>query len=118
MANFRTYRVWTLAHELTLAVYSKTSDFPTEERFGLVRQMRRSAAAIPANIAEGLGKSSDREKARYADIALGSSYELDYHLLLSRDLQYLEDEDYSQLLAIVTSVKKMLHRLRRRLLNS
>ncbi len=118
MANFRTYRVWTLAHELTLAVYSKTSDFPTEERFGLVRQMRRSAAAIPANIAEGLGKSSDREKARYADIALGSSYELDYHLLLSRDLKYLEDEDYSQLRAIVTAVKKMLRRLRRRLLSS
>ncbi len=107
-----------MAHALTLAVYSMTSDFPIEERFGLVRQLRRSAAAIPANITEGLGKSSDREKARYADIALGSSYELDYHLLLSRDLQYLEDEDYSELLAIVTSVKKMLHRLRRRLLNS
>ena len=96
----------------------QTRDFPTEERYGLVRQLRRSAAAIPANLAEGLGKSSDREKARYADIALGSSYELDYHLLLSRDLQYLEDGDYSELLTIVTSVKKMLHRLRRRLLDS
>jgi len=85
MKDFRKLDVWAKAHALTLAIYRVTAGFPTEERYGLTSQLRRACVSIPTNIAEGCGRNSDAELARFAEIAMGSSSEVEYLLLLSRD---------------------------------
>jgi four helix bundle protein len=108
MRNFRDLRVWAKAHQLTLAVYRETSAFPAAERYDLTRQIRRASASIPANIAEGCGRGGDVEFARFLQIALGSANELDYHLLLARDLGFLAIPAHDTLNSNLTEVKKML----------
>jgi len=90
MKDFHELKVWRKAHELTLAVYQVTTGFPREERFGLTSQLRRCSASIPANLAEGCGRSGDAEFARFCSIAMGSASELEYHLLLAKDLNLLK----------------------------
>lgn len=82
--------------------------FPKEELYGLTSQIRRACASIPANVAEGCGRGSDAEFARFLQIAMGSASELEYHLLLARDLNLLNSSDYNQLAREVTEVKRML----------
>jgi len=106
--DFRTLKVWERAHRLTLAVYQATAAFPKDELYGLTSQVRRSAASIPANIAEGCGRDGEAELARFCQIAMGSASELEYHLLLARDLKLLVDGDYQQLATDVVEVKRML----------
>ncbi len=106
--DFRDLKVWEKAHNLTLAVYRATKPFPSEERFGLTSQMRRSGASIPANIAEGCGRRGDAELARFMQISMGSASELEYHVLLARDLGFLNESDYEDLTEAVIEVKKML----------
>ncbi len=108
MKNFRNLQVWEKAHQLTLISYRATANFPRAELFGLTSQIRRSAASIPANIAEGCGKRSNGEFQRFLTIATGSASELEYHFLLAHDLEYLNDTDYRQLCEAVIEVKKML----------
>jgi four helix bundle protein len=100
---------------LTLAVYTATSGFPRDELYGLTSQMRRCAASIPANIAEGCCTSGDTEFARYLQIAMASSSELEYHLLLARDLELLPVPSYDHLAGEVSEVKRMLATLIQRL---
>lgn len=90
MRDFRQLQVWDKAHQLTLLIYEATLKFPREELYGLTSQIRRAAVAIPANIAEGCGKDTELELARYMQISMGSASELEYHLLLARDLRYLD----------------------------
>src|SRR5579864_4396853 len=97
MKDFRRLKVWEKAHLLTLDVYKVTSRFPREEMYGLTSQLRRCSASIGANIAEGCGKDGNRELHRFLQIASGSASELDYHLLLSRDLNYLAETDYERM---------------------
>jgi four helix bundle protein len=94
MKNFRELKVWQKAHELTLAVYRSTRDFPREEFYGLTSQIRRATASIGANLAEGCGRNGDAEFARYCSIAMGSASELEYHLLLAQDLKLLKPGEY------------------------
>jgi len=108
MKPFRELKVWTKTHELTLHVYAATSDFPKTETYGLTSQIRRAASSIPANIAEGCGRNGDAELGRFLQIAMGSASELEYHLLLARDLFFLSEQIYSPLNLEVTEVKKML----------
>ncbi len=108
MRDFRELKVWRKAHELTLAVYQATRGFPKEELFGLTSQIRRSCESIPANIAEGCGRSGAPELSRFLQIALGSASELEYHLLLSHDLGLLNGGRYKQLSEGVIEVKRML----------
>src|SRR5208282_1209161 len=108
MRNYKDLRVWDEAHRLTLSVYKATQGFPKEERFGLTSQLRRASASIAANLAEGCGRRSDGEMARYIQIAMGSGAELSYHLLLARDLGFLENEEYAGLSSAVDRVMKML----------
>jgi four helix bundle protein len=115
MRNYKDLRVWDEAHQLTLAVYRTTQSFPKEERFGLTSQIRRSASSIAANLAEGCGRRSDREMARYVQIAMGSGSELSYHLLLARDLEFLDKESFSQLYTRNERVMKMLSALSARI---
>jgi len=89
-------------------VYSETRIFPKEERFRLTSQLRRAAASIPANIAEGCGRSGDAELARFLTIAKGSASELDYLLLLAHDLGYLKPPRYEQLVEEVHGISRML----------
>ena len=86
--TFRDLVVWQKAHEFVLAVYRLTASFPDREKFGLSHQMRRAAVSIPANIAEGFGKRSQAEKARFLNIAEGSLEECRYYLILTHDLGY------------------------------
>ena len=108
MKGFRDLIVWEKAHQLTLHVYKASASFPKEEMYGLTSQVRRAAASIPANIAEGCGRSSDAELGRFLQIAMGSASELEYHLLLARDLSLMAEEKYSQLAHEVCEVKRML----------
>jgi len=115
MRNYGDLQVWEKAHTLTLAVYKDTLRFPSEERFGLTSQIRRSCSSIPANLAEGCGRRSDGEMARYVQIAMGSGAELSYHLLLSRDLGLLKTTDYARLDSELSEVMRMLCSLSQKL---
>src|SRR6266567_9231246 len=97
MQNYEDLQVWRKAHDLTLQIYRDTQCFPSEERFGLTSQIRRSCSSIGANLAEGCGRRSDPEMARFVQIAMGSGAELSYHLLLARDLGLLKDSEYMKL---------------------
>jgi four helix bundle protein len=108
MRDFRRLKVWEKAHLLTLAVYRATAGFPKEERYGLTSQLRRSASSVPANIAEGCGRDTDSDFARFLQIAMGSARELEYHLLLAHDLQLLSQPDYTGLADDLIAVKRML----------
>lgn len=108
MKDFRNFTVWKKAHELTLKFYRITmAEFPKDERFGLTSQVRRCSASIGANIAEGCGRQGNGEFHRFLQIALGSANELEYHLLLARDLGYLSDSHH-EAIAELTETKKML----------
>ncbi len=111
MQNFRKLLVWEKSHTFVLAVYGATQNFPKTEAFGLTSQLRRSAASIPSNIAEGCGRGSNAELSRFLQIAMGSTSEADYQLLLARDLGYLEHAQYDHLAAQVTEISKMLRSL-------
>jgi four helix bundle protein len=111
--DFRQLKVWRKGHELTLAVYRATQGFPTGETYGLTSQMRRAAAAVPTNVAEGTGRGSDPDFARFLHIAMGSASELQYLLLLARDLSYVGDDMHASLEDMTVEVKRMLASLLR-----
>jgi four helix bundle protein len=106
--DFRKLKVWEKAHQLTLGVYGATDRFPREELFGLTVQMGRSSSSIPTNIAEGCGRGSDADFARFLQIAMGSACELEYQLILSNARKYLTDEVCIALEAELLEVKRML----------
>ncbi len=108
MKDFRTLLVWQKAHQLVLMIYRATAGFPPEERFGLTSQLRRTAVSVPANIAEGCGRQGDAEFARFLGYSAGSASEVEYHLLLSRDLGLLHQETHRELEDQTTEVKRML----------
>ena len=108
MSDYRSLRVWQRAHVLTLDVYKTTSTFPSSERYGLTDQLRRSAASVPANLAEGVGRNTQPELARFCRISMGSLNELEYHLLLSHDLGLLASADHEALAGEVSQVRRML----------
>ncbi len=108
MRDFRELKVWEKSHKLTLEVYKATARFPQEELYGLMSQIRRSCASIPANIAEGCGRDGSAELARFSRIAAGSASELEYHLLLANELDFLNTTDHDQLTTEVTQIKRML----------
>ena len=94
MQNFRNLEVWKKAHELTLEAYQITEPFPRSEMFGISSQIRRAAYSIPTNLAEGCGPTQ-AEFARFVQIALGSASELEYELLLVKDLRLLSIDSYN-----------------------
>lgn len=108
MKDFKNLAVWDKAHRLTLSIYDVTKNFPREEQFGLTSQIRRSCASIPANIAEGCGKATDPDFARFLQISFGSACESEYHLILARDLRYLNVETHTKLELDLQEIKKML----------
>jgi four helix bundle protein len=115
--DFRELKVWHKSHGLTLAVYQITKGFPRDELYGLTSQIRRAAASIPANIAEGCGRLGDAEFHRFLQISLGSANELEYHLLLSKDLDYLATEKHLELHTQLIEIKRMLVSLTQKIRN-
>jgi four helix bundle protein len=112
MSNYQRLNVWKAAHSLTLSIYSETAQFPRHEQFGLSAQLRRACVSIGANLAEGSSRSR-KDFARFLTIALGSTSELEYLLLVSRDLGYI---DTYALSAQAVSIARMLQRLRQSML--
>ena len=116
MRDFKELQVWQKSHRLVIEIYRITNVFPSNERFGLVSQIRRSAASVPANIAEGCGRNGDRDFARFMGIAAGSASETQYHLLLARDLGFLGENEYVEIDRQVKEVKRMLYAFMKKLI--
>lgn len=108
MKDFRDLRLWRKAHDMTLRVYQVSRDFPKEEVYGLTSQLRRASVSVSANLAEGCGRGSNLDFARFLQMAMGSASETEYHLLLSHDLGYLDVENYKELNGVVQEIKRML----------
>jgi len=108
MRDFRQIRVWEKAHQLTLEIYKVTAQFPKEELYGLTSQLRRASASIAANIAEGFGRGGNVELARFLQIAIGSAYEVEYHILLAKDLGLISKEPNELLEVHIIEIKRML----------
>lgn len=105
--DFRQLKIWQRAHQLVLIIYQVTIKFPSEEKFGLVSQMRRAVVSIPANIAEGFKKRGKQDKIKFYNIAQGSLEELRYYLILAKDLKFIAD--YTQFWDMTDEIGKMLH---------
>jgi four helix bundle protein len=108
MKDFRQLKVWEKSHQLALAVYKATKEFPKEELYGLTSQIRRSSMSIPTNIAEGCGRFTDADFARFLQIAMGSASETEYQLILAHDLGFLPNDPYEKLHNDIEEVKRML----------
>jgi len=108
LQDFKKLTVWEKGHRLTMAVYKATVGFPKAELYGLTSQLRRACASIPANIAEGCGRTERAELGRFLQVAMGSASELEYHLLLAHDLAMLGESEYRSLEGQVVEVKRML----------
>ncbi|MCE5240415.1 four helix bundle protein [bacterium] len=108
MASFRSLLVWQKAHELTLAVYRVGAGFPAQERFALTDQLRRAAASVPANTADGYGTGLDRVFLHHLARAQGSLAETRYFLLLAQDLNYLGPQDYEGVAGVAAEASKLL----------
>jgi len=106
--SFKDLKVWQKGHELTLSIYRATKSFPKDEMYGMTSQLRRAAASIPANIAEGCVRGSGAEFRHFLQAALGSASELEYHILLSYELGYLDKSLYEALNGNATELKRML----------
>jgi len=115
LQDYRKVKIWQKAHALTLAVYAITRSFPKSELYGLRSQLRGSSSSIGMNVAEGCGRNGDKEFARFLHIAMGSTNELEYQLLLCRDLGYIDPTDHLRLEGMAGEIKKMLASLLRKL---
>jgi four helix bundle protein len=108
MQDFCGLKVWQKSHESVLAIYRASAEFPATERYGLTSQLRRATVSIAANIAEGSVRSSDADFARFLHIALGSASEVDYYLILARDLKFIDDKIHRALDSKLQEIKRML----------
>ena len=118
MRDYKKYIVWQKSHELVLEIYKATRDFPKDELFGLISQMKRSSSSISTNIAEGCGRSSDKDFCRFLYISFGSANELEYQIILSIDLSFIGSENGQKLLFQIEEIKKMLNGLITKLNNA
>lgn len=115
MRDFKKYDIWQLSHNLTLDLYKITSDFPKEELYNLVSQIRRACSSIPTNIAEGCGRSSEKEFNQFLNIALGSANETEYLIILSKDLNYISLENFKKIETQINVIKSKIYKLKEKL---
>jgi four helix bundle protein len=112
--HFTQLKVWQRSHALVLNLYRLTTRFPSDERFGLTSQLRRAAASVPTNIAEGAKRTGRQDYARFLNIAQGSLAETEYLTMLSRDLGYLTAEKADESISEMSEIAGMLHGLRKK----
>jgi four helix bundle protein len=116
MNNFKNLIVWQKAVDLAVNVYKTTKEhFPTEERFGLVSQMTRSAVSIPSNIAEGAGRNTEPDFQRFLGIATGSSFELETQLIIAKKLEFLPEQKGMEIEEQLMEIQKMIFNLQKKL---
>ena len=108
MENFKRLSIWKRSLNLATEVYKLTSDFPKKEIYGLTSQMRRSAVSISSNIAEGAGRSSRQDFARFLNISYGSACELETQLIISNKLGYLSEENMADVMTELDEIQKMI----------
>jgi four helix bundle protein len=113
VADFSELRVWQIAHALSVQAYRVTAKFPRSEQFGLTTQVRRAAVSIAANIAEGSGRYSSLEQARFLEFAKGSAKEVRSHLMIARDLGYLAPETQGSMDGQLQAIERMIASLTR-----
>lgn len=111
MRNYRKLQVWEKSHQLTLELYKELKNFPKEELYALTSQMKRASSSIPMNIAEGAGRFSNKDFSRFLKIAYGSTNELEYQIILSIDLLYLEQSKGEHFMEKIQEIRKMLYAL-------
>ena len=111
MHNFKELKVWQNSRKFVKEIYVTTAEFPAEEKYGLISQMRRSVVSIPSNIAEGSGRSTDKDFSYFLNIALGSSYELQTLIFLSFDLEFIDNKKLDELNLPLEEIQKMIYGL-------
>ena len=111
MSDYKKLKVWQESHNFTIDIYNITKNFPNNENYGLTSQIRRSTSSIPTNIAEGCGQLDNGNLIRFLGIAKGSAFELEYQLLLSKDLNYIDKKDYNELNEKIQKIISMLTNL-------
>lgn len=109
MRDFRKLDFWIRSHQFTLRIYTITRQFPKGEMFTLTSQMRRSSSSIPTNIAEGCGFNSNPQLKKFFNISIASSSELQYQLILARDLSYIDEQTFSELYTEIQEIRKMIY---------
>lgn len=107
MHNFKELKVWQMSRQLVKKIYELSATFPSEEKFGIISQVRRCAVSIPTNIAEGCGRSTDKDFTNFLNISLGSAYELESLLYLCYDLELIPEEKLNELLFTLSEIQKM-----------
>jgi len=107
--------VWQKSHSLTLDIYQITKKFPSDEKYGLISQLRRAAYSVPSNIVEGHTRNSTKEFVHFLSIAQGSLNELKYFLILSRDLNFINIDEFNDLTKKVDEISKMLFTMKEKL---
>jgi four helix bundle protein len=115
MHNFKELIIWQKARKLVKDVYVVVKSFPDDEKFGIISQIKRASVSIPANIAEGAGRNTDKDFGRFLDIANGSSYELETLIILSSDLEYLNKSDFEIIIDKIKEVQKMIYSFRNKI---
>ncbi|HLB61025.1 MAG TPA: four helix bundle protein [Patescibacteria group bacterium] len=111
MKSYKELIVWQKSFQLVILVYKLTSKFPREEIYGLTSQVRRASVAIPSNIAEGFARKYRKEYIQFLSVAYGSGAELETQLLLSKELKYMSEEEYSKIILLLGEVMKMLNKM-------
>ena len=114
MQRFTDLKVWQRGHALALVIYKHTAGFPADERYGLVAQLRRAMVSVPTTIAEGSRRRSPKDYAHFLNIAEASLAEVEYLLMLSRDLGYLDEPNATRGISETTEISRMLYALRQR----
>ncbi len=109
MKNFKELNIWRKGIDIVKEVYKLVKLIPAEERFGMVAQMTRAAVSIPANIAEGSSRNSDKDYSRFLQMALGSAFELQTYLVITKDLQWVPEDKVTKLEYNVEELVKMIH---------
>lgn len=108
MKDFKNIEIWTRSHQLTLEIYRAAQQFPKEEMWGLTSQLRRAVASIPTNIAEGCGRRTNAELANFLNIASGSASEVEYEILLAKEVGYISTEQYESWTREISELRSML----------
>ncbi len=109
MRKYKDLKIWIRSVDLTTRIYELTSRFPVEEKYGLVSQMRRYSISVPSNIAEGAGRSFDKEFKRFLDIAFGSLYELQTQLIVSTKLRLVDEPTFENIENEIIEIQKMMY---------
>lgn len=115
MRNFRKYEIWHRAIALTKEIYKMTESYPNHEKFGIISQMRRAGVSIASNIAEGASRSTEKDFARFLEIALGSAFEVETQLIISVEIDFIGEEQSNRLLSELSILQKQINQFLRKL---